>query len=186
MGKSVLAGQFKSLGIPVHEADSCVHELLSPTGKAFEAVKKAFPTAYIHGSLDRKVLGALIFNDKAAKTQLEAILHPLVRESRKEFLQNAQKQGHKLAVIDVPLLFETGIYKTVDHIITVTAPPDVQKQRVLSRPGMTEARFNAILSSQWPDAQKRAHAHTVIHTDRGLEATMADVKQLIKKLNPNP
>lgn len=177
MGKSTVARMFKRLGVPVHEADACVHALLSPKGAAFDAVKKAFPKALIRGRLDRKLLGAIVFADPNAKSTLEGILHPLIRKDRKQFLQTARMQGHKLAVIDVPLLFETGIYKTVDHILVVTAPIAVQTRRVLARPNMTMTRLNAIRKAQWSDARKRANADTVINTANGYHATFAALKQ---------
>ncbi|HEY8963338.1 MAG TPA: dephospho-CoA kinase [Alphaproteobacteria bacterium] len=182
MGKSVLAAQFRRLKIPVHEADRTVHEILGTS----EAVKKAFPSAIANKKIDRKKLGQMVYADPKARKKLESILHPLVRADRKRWLGQMRAQGHAMAVIDVPLLFETGLDAWCDHVVCATAPAMVQKARVLKRPGMTEERLRAILQIQMPDAQKRKKSDTVINTARGYAATYRDLKKLVASLKNPP
>jgi dephospho-CoA kinase len=145
-------------------------------------VGKAFPQARKGKRIDRKILGSIVFNNPAARKKLEKILHPLVRKDSDKFLKLCRQKGRKLAVLDVPLLFETKQEKRFDHIICVTAPQFLQKQRVLSRPNMTESRLRAILKLQMPDAEKRRRADTVINTSLGYRATLVSVKKLLKRL----
>ncbi len=182
MGKSVLAGQIRALKIPVHEADAAVHRLLARGGRAVAKIAAHFPQAVKNGVVDRRVLGKIVFADAAARRLLENILHPLVRADSAEFLKICRTRRCKIAVLDIPLLFETRQMRRFDHIICVTAPQFVQKRRVLSRPDMTESRLRAILKLQMPDAVKRARAHTVINTGRGYQSTRATVKRLMKRL----
>lgn len=182
MGKSVLARQLRSLKVPVHESDAAVHKLLGPGGAAVTAVGKAFPKSRKGRRIDRKILGEIVFEDPAARKKLEKILHPLVRRESNAFLKKCRQKGRKLAVLDIPLLFETHQESRFDHIICVTAPQFVQKRRVLSRKGMTPARLRAILKLQMSDAQKRKRADTVINTAHGYRSSLADVKRLLKRL----
>jgi len=178
MGKSVLAEQFISINIPVHEADKTVHHLLREKPQ----VRAAFPYAFENGVMDRAKMGQLVYDDPARRKELEDILHPLVRASRKTWLEGMKQGGHDIVVIDVPLLFETGLDSWCDYIICVTAPLDVQRARVLSRHNMTEERFEKILAIQMPDAEKRAKSDVVINTSRGLDATLDDIKKLVADL----
>ena len=159
MGKSTLAAMLVDMGIPVHDSDACVHELLAPNARGAAAVAEAFPvdrypTIYEQesGNIIRVELGKLVFHDAGKKELLESILHPLVREAQQEFLKVQREAKKDLAVLDIPLLFETGAESRVDYIIVVSAPAEVQRARVLSRPGMDEEKFHAILALQMPDA----------------------------------
>ncbi|NBX66736.1 MAG: dephospho-CoA kinase [Proteobacteria bacterium] len=182
MGKSVLAKQLRKLGIPVHEADSAVHKLLGHNGAAVEPVAKRFPQAKSGTKIDRKKLGQIIFSDAAARKDLEKILHPLVRRDSSKFLNLHRKRRSKIAVLDIPLLFETRQTQRFDHIICVIAPQFVQKRRVLSRPNMTESRLQAVRALQIPDAVKCSKADTVINTARGYRHSLSKVRKLVKKL----
>lgn len=181
MGKSVLAGQFKRLRVPVHESDAVVHALLGVGGLAVPAIARAFPTVVKNGIVDRKALGALVFNDPKKRRMLEGILHPLVRASSRAFLKGARRRGHKIAVLDIPLLFETRQEGRCHMIICVTAPYFVQTRRVLKRPHMTEDKLRRILKLQWPDAVKRRRATDVINTARGLRGSLAGAKRVIAR-----
>ncbi|MBU6235337.1 MAG: dephospho-CoA kinase [Alphaproteobacteria bacterium] len=182
MGKSVMARQFRRLRVPVHESDAAVHKLLRKGGAAVKAVAKAFPQTLVNGAIDRKKLGQIVFADDAARKKLEKILHPLVRADSSRFLKLCRAQGHKMAVLDIPLLFETHQEWRFDHILCVTAPHFVQKRRVLSRKGMTESRFQAVLALQLPDALKQRKSDTVVNTARGLRHSYAAAKKLKKRL----
>jgi dephospho-CoA kinase len=181
MGKSATADMFREAGVPVCDSDALVHALYA--GAAAPLVEQAFPGTAIGGVVDRARLSAAVLKDDAAMKRLEAIIHPLVREAQEAFLAHARRAGHTLAVLDIPLLFETGAEGRVDRILVVTAPGDVQRARVLARPGMTEDKFAAILARQLPDAEKRARAHHVIDTSDGFEAARAAVRSLIAQLS---
>jgi dephospho-CoA kinase len=182
MGKSVLARQLKTLRIPVHESDRAVHKLLAKGGAGVKPVAKAFPESLKNGAIDRKILGRIVFKNASARKKLEKILHPLVRKDSDAFLKKCRQNGRKLAVLDVPLLFETKQEARFDHIICVTAPQFVQKRRVLSRKNMTPKRLRAILALQTPDRVKRAKSDTVINTAHGYSHTRNELKKLIKRL----
>lgn len=182
MGKSVLARQFRQLRIPVHEADAAVHRLLGPNGAAVAAVAKAFPATRARNAIDRKKLGVIVFADAAARKKLEKILHPLVRADSAKFLKLHRARRSKIAVLDIPLLFETCQTRRCDHILCVTAPQFVQKRRVLSRKGMTESRLAAVRKLQMADAVKRSRADTVINTAHGYGRTLAAARKLAKRL----
>ncbi len=182
MGKSVLARQLRALNIPVHASDEAVHKLLGYNGAAVRKVAGLFPKALQDNRIDHKILGAIVFNDAVARKKLEKILHPMVRAESEKFLRNQRKKGRKLAVLDIPLLFETHQARRFDHIIVVTAPQFVQKRRVLSRKNMTEQRLRAILGLQMSDREKRARADTVINTALGYRATLMAVKRLLTHL----
>jgi dephospho-CoA kinase len=165
MGKSFTADIFRSLGVPVHDSDRVVHEIYA--GPAASIVAAAFPDALGPGGIDRRKLRDLVLKNPTALKQLEALIHPLVSANRRGFLAKEREKGTPVAVCDVPLLFETGLDREMDVIVVVSAPFQVQKSRVLSRAGMTEERFNAILQAQWPDEEKRRRAHVVIDTSQG-------------------
>ncbi|MFG1360766.1 dephospho-CoA kinase [Xanthobacter pseudotagetidis] len=180
MGKSATAAMFRDLGVPVHDADAAVHLLYA--GAAVAPVEAAFPGVTRDGAIDRPALSARVLNDAAAMARLEAIVHPLVRAEENKFLDAARRAGARLAVLDIPLLFETGGDRRVDAVAVVSAPIAVQRARVLDRPGMTEARFEAILAKQMPDAEKRRRAHFVIDTGRGFEAARHQVEGVARAL----
>lgn len=178
MGKSTTAEMFRNANIPVYDSDATVHELYA--GKAAPLVERAFPGTTIDGVVDRTRLSKYVVGDEVAMKKLEAIVHPLVRQAELEFRQSVTDQGAKLAILDIPLLFETGREDRVDGIVVVTAPPDVQRQRVLARPGMNEAKFNAILQRQIPDEEKRKKATYLIDTSKGLDWARQRVDQIIE------
>ena len=180
MGKTTTGGFFAARGVPVHDADAVVHVLYS--GAAVAPVEAAFPGVTVDGRIDRSRLGARVLGDAAAMARLEAIVHPLVQAAEDGFLQKARKAGAPLVVLDIPLLFETGAEQRCDAVVVVTAPADVQRQRVLARPGMTPERFEAILSRQLPDSEKRRRAHVLIETHRELAAAALQVDELLRAL----
>lgn len=180
MGKSTTAGLFRELGVPVHDADAAVHALYGEEGVA--PVEAAFPGVTQGGRVDRTLLGARVLGDDAAMKRLEAIVHPLVRAREVAFLQRAAASGADVAVLDIPLLYETGAEGRVDAVLVVTAPESVQRARVLARPGMTEDKFAAILSRQLPDSEKRRRADHVIDTGHGLAHARAEVAALLARL----
>ncbi len=171
MGKSTAAETFRSFGVPVFDADAAVHRLLGPGGAAVGPVNEAFPDCAGPRAIDRSKLGRRVFGDPAALRRLEAILHPLVRAGQDRFLARCRARGERVAVLDIPLLYETGAERRVDAVAVVSAPAFLQTQRVLRRPGMTVERFAAIRSRQLPDREKRRRADFVIPT--GLERRLA-------------
>jgi dephospho-CoA kinase len=179
MGKSTTTAMFADLGAVVWNADDAVHRLYAPGGAAVGPVGEAFPGVVVDGAVDRTRLAEALGKDETAFRRLEAIVHPLVAQGRAEDLEAARAAGVKLAVLDIPLLFETGGDKAVDAVVVVTADPVIQAKRVLARPGMTRERFDAILARQMPDAEKRARADFVIDTGRGLEAARAEVEAIV-------
>ena len=180
MGKSATAAMFAARGVPVHDSDAAVHSLYGPGGKAARAIGEAFPgTLTPEGSVDRPALRQAVLGDSEKLRQLEGIVHPLVGAEARAFL--ARHGQAPLVVLDIPLLFETGGQARCDAVLVVTAPPEVQRPRVLARPGMTEAAFEAILAKQMPDAEKRARADYVIDTSRGFAAAEAEVEALIAR-----
>ena len=164
MGKSTAAATLQRLGLPVHDADAVVHRLMERGGAAVAAVSEAFPGVERDGAVDRGLLGARVLDDDAAMKRLEAILHPLVRAEARRFLAQQARLRRPLAVLDIPLLFETGGDRLCDAVIVVSAPPFIQHARVMRRPGMTEAKFQAILARQMPDEEKRRRADFVVQT----------------------
>lgn len=181
MGKSTVARMFRRLRVPVFDADATVHALQGPGGAALPAIEAAFPGTTSSAGLDRQMLGGIVFADKAALKRLEAIVHPLIGEAQALFL--ARYRRKPLAVVDQPLLFEMGGADKVDLVVVVSAPPEVQRARVLARPGVTEAKFEAILKQQMPDAEKRARADIVIPTGSGWHPTWRAVRALVTCLN---
>ena len=179
MGKSTTTAMFADLGAVVWNADDAVHRLYAPGGAAVEPVGEAFPGVVVNGAVDRTRLAEALGRDETAFRRLEAIVHPLVAQGRAADLEAARDAGIRLAVLDIPLLFETGGDKAVDAVVVVTADPAIQAERVLARPGMTRERFDAILARQMPDAEKRARADFVIDTGRGLDAARAEVEAIV-------
>ncbi|MBC7160301.1 MAG: dephospho-CoA kinase [Porphyrobacter sp.] len=180
MGKSTVAAMFADLGVPVFDADAEVRRMQGPGGALLPAIEAAFPGTTGPAGVDREALGAAVFGDAAALTRLEAIVHPAVRAAREAFL--IEHGGAPLVVFDIPLLFETGADAEVDATLVVSAPPEMQRARVLARPGMTPERFASILARQMPDAEKRARADHVIDTGRPLDQTRAAVAALVDRL----
>lgn len=180
MGKSTTAKMFAEAGVPVHDSDETVHRLYA--GKAAPLVEAAFPGTTVAGVVDRAKLGARVLGDATALKQLEAIIHPLVRADADAFLARHRNAGESIALLDIPLLFETGGRGRVDKVVVVTAPAEVQRQRVLARPGMTEEKLAAILAKQVPDAEKRKLADFVVDTGRGLDAARVQVKAIVAEL----
>jgi dephospho-CoA kinase len=181
MGKSTTAKLFEAEGVPVADSDAIVHGLYA--GKAVPLIEAAFPGTVVDGSVDRTKLSGMVIGKPDAMKKLEAIIHPLVRIAQDEFLTKAKADGLKFAVLDIPLLFETKAESRVDKIVVVTAPADIQRQRVLARPGMTLEKFDAILARQKPDADKRAHADFVIDTSTGIEAAREAVRNILDRLS---
>ena len=181
MGKSATAAMFAARGVPVHDSDAAVHALYGPGGAAAQAIGAAFPgTLTGEGGVDRGALRAAVLGDAEALRRLEAIVHPLVGAQSRAFL--ARHAGASLVVLDIPLLFETGAEARCDAVLVVTAPPEVQRARVLARPGMTEAALDAILAKQMPDAEKRARADFLIDTSRGFDHTEGEVERIATRL----
>lgn len=179
-GKSTTAAMFALRGVPVHDSDRTVHRLYA--GPAAASIEAAFPGSVVKGRVDRARLAEQVIGDRAALRRLEAIVHPLVRASEAEFLMRERTKGTRLVLIDVPLLFETGGEKRADVVVVTSVAPDVQRSRVLQRPGMTEAKLEALLSGQMPDVEKRKRAHFVIDSGRGFEAAKREVDAILRAL----
>lgn len=182
MGKSETTKMFAALGVPVYDADAAVHALYAAGGDAVEPIGEAFPGVIKDGAIDREELGKRVLGAPDELRRLEKIIHPLVGLSQLEFLQNAEKSGAAMVVLDIPLLFETGGETRVDVAVVVSAPADMQRTRVLARPGMSVEKFESIMAKQVPDAQKREKADFIVDSSRGLEPAMADVKGIIEAL----
>ncbi|MEH0195083.1 dephospho-CoA kinase [Caulobacter sp. CCNWLY153] len=182
MGKSTTAKMFEAEGAPVYDSDAAVHALYSVGGAAVAPVEAAFPGVVIDGAIDRARLSAQVVGDPEALEKLEAIVHPLVGAHRIGFFETAEKDGHDIVVLDVPLLFETGGQKNVHKVVVVSASAEVQRERVLARPGMTAEKFEAILARQLPDAEKRARADFVVDTGKGLQAAHDQVRDILTLL----
>lgn len=180
MGKSTTAAMFRDAGIPVHDSDEAVHRLYA--GVAAPLVEAVFPGTVVNGVVDRNRLAARVLGDREAIRRLEAIVHPLVRADADAFLQRCRETGVPIAVLDIPLLFETNGRARVDKVVVVSAPAEIQRERVLSRPGMTPEKFEAILSKQVPDAEKRIRADFVVDTGRGLDHAREAVAAIIASL----
>ncbi len=180
MGKSTTAKFFAEEGVPVHDADAAVHRLYE--GEALPLIEEAFPGTTEGGKVNREKLGKAVLGDAAAIKKLEQIVHPLVRADEEHFLRAAERAGAQVAVLDIPLLFETGGDKRCDAVVVVSAPADMQRARVLGRPGMTEAKFQALLSKQMPDAEKRARADFVVDSSGGLEEAHKQVREILRRV----
>lgn len=180
MGKSTTAKMFVEAGVPVHDSDAAVHRLYA--GAAAPLVEAAFPGTTVDGAVDRARLSSAVLGNPSAIKRLEQIVHPLVRADADAFVEDNRGRGSPLVVLDIPLLFETGGGNRVDKVVVVTAPADTQRQRVLARPGMTAAKFAAILANQVPDAEKRRQADFIIDTGKGMDAARWEVHRIIGAL----
>jgi dephospho-CoA kinase len=182
MGKSTVAKMFAEGGTPVFESDAAVHRLYAAGGAAVAPVAAAFPGVVRNGAIDRAALSAKVLGDQEALKRLESIVHPLVRQAQANFLAEQRIAGTPVVVLDIPLLFESTGAKTVDRIVVVSAPPELQRARVLARPNMTEEKFKRLLARQTPDAEKRARADFVIDTGGSFDATRAQVRAVLDAL----
>ena len=180
MGKSTTGQMFVDRGCPLHHADATVHRLYQ--GRAVPLIEKAFPGTTGPDGVDRQALSKRVLNNPKAMQKLEAIIHPLVHEEEQTFYRKAEAMGASIVVLDIPLLFETNATGRVDATLVVTASPDQQRTRVMARPGMTEEKFEAILSRQMPDAEKRKRADYIIDTGKGLEEAERQVEKILKDI----
>ncbi|MCV0427100.1 MAG: dephospho-CoA kinase [Roseibium sp.] len=181
MGKSTTAKMFAARGVPVHDADAVVHGLYE--GRAAPLIEAEFPGTVIDGKVDRALLSKQVLGNTEAMQRLEKIVHPLVQEEEQRFLEEARADGNEIVLLDIPLLFETGGQDRVDVTVVVTADAEIQRQRVLARPGMNEARFLSILNKQMPDAEKRRRADFLVDTGYGVEAAEQRVDEILGKLS---
>jgi dephospho-CoA kinase len=183
MGKSTAAASFRRAGIPVFDADLAVHRMQAPGGRAVRAIAAAFPDAVPQGPegryVDRTRLRALVLGKPDELRRLEGIIHPMVREEEREFLARARRAGRRAAVLDIPLLFETGGDKRVDAVVVVTTSPEIQRERILARGTMTNEALDAILARQMPDAEKRKRADFVVDTSHGLDPVRARIRDIL-------
>ena len=184
MGKSTTVRFFADEGVPVHDADAVVHQLYE--GEAAGAIEAAFPGTTTGGKVDRAKLGARVLDDAVALKRLEAIVHPLVQRAQERLLAAAEAQGAKVAVLDVPLLFEVGKDRQCDAVVVVTAPAEVQRGRVLERPGMTAEKLDAVLARQLPDAEKRRRADFIVDSSQGFDAARAQVRAILAAVATMP
>ncbi len=184
MGKSTAARFFAEAGVPVHDSDAAVHALYE--GEAVAAIERAFPGSTAGGKVDRGKLAAMVLNDSAALSRLEAIVHPLVRDSSDEFLADAAARGAEVVVLDIPLLFEIRGQRRCDAVVVVSAPAEVQRARAFERPGMTEEKFAAILAKQIPDAEKRRRADFVVDSSKDFDHTRAQVRDILRAVAKMP
>ena len=182
MGKSETAKMFAGLGVPVYDADAAVHRLYQKGGAAVDPIEHAFPGTAKDGAVDRAELSKHVTGNHDATQKLQSIVYPLMAEERRKFLETAERQGADIVVFDIPLLFETRGEANMDAVVVVSAPSHIQRERVLARPGMTEEKFEYLHSRQMPDAEKRAKAHFVVVTDRGLEHALEQVKMILTVL----
>jgi dephospho-CoA kinase len=180
MGKSTTAAMFRAKGVPVHDADAAVHRLYR--SEAVAEIERTFPGVTAGGVVDRAKLAERVAGDDGALARLEALVHPLVRSSEEGFLVRSREAGRRLVLLDIPLLFETGGQGRVDAVVVVTADAETQRRRVLARPGMTAARFEALLARQTPDIEKRRRAHFVVDTGHGFEAADRKVSAILRAL----
>ena len=184
MGKSTTAKLFAKAGVPVYDADATVHRLYE--GEAVPAIEAAFPGTTVDGKVDRTRLSAQVVHDAAAIKRLEQIVHPMLGASRQKFLDDAEQSGAPVAVVDVPLLFETGGEKRVDAVVVVTTTPEIQRQRILARDNMTPEKLDAILARQLPDAEKRQRADFVVDTSHGLDPVRARIRDILAQAGRMP
>jgi dephospho-CoA kinase len=187
MGKTTVANMLREMNIPVHDSDASVHFLMGPRGKAVGPVGTKFPEALKvdekrNAYIDRQVLGRIVFGSRKKKKELEDILHPMVRAESDNFKEEMKKRAVPMIALDIPLLFETGGEKRVDVTICVTAPPEVQRERVLARPGMTSEKFDRIVAGQLPDSEKRQRADYVIETGISVDETRQQLQQIIDRV----
>jgi dephospho-CoA kinase len=181
MGKSTTAKFFAEEGVPVHDADATVHALYD--GEAVPFIETSFPGTTESGRVNREKLAKRVLGDARAIAKLEEIVHPLVAQSRDQFLRDAERAGAKVAVLDIPLLYETGGDARCDAVVVVSAPPEVQRSRAFERPGMSEEKFTALLAKQIPDAEKRARADFVVDTSQGLASAQRQVREILAQVS---
>ncbi len=186
MGKSAAATMLRRMGLPLYDSDRAVHRLLAKGGRVVAEVEAAFPGVVVDGAVDRRGLAERVFEDPAALARLEAILHPAVRHATREFLKQQARNGRWLAVLDIPLLFETGGESLCDAVVVVSAPRFVQEARVLGRRDMTPARFAAILAKQMSDREKRRRADFVVSTGLSKSATLRQLRAIVTLLRERP
>lgn len=184
MGKSTTTKFFAEEGVPVHDADAAVHRLYE--GEATPLIEAAFPGATKDGKVDRDKLAQRVLGDDLAIKRLEAIVHPLVAKVRDDFLAEAARKGAAVALLDIPLLYETGGDKRCDAVVVVSARADVQRVRAFERPGMSEEKLAAILAKQMPDAEKRRRADFIVDTSKGFEAARAQVRDILRRVVTMP
>jgi len=184
MGKSTTGKLFVEAGVPLYDADAEVHKLYE--GAAAPAIEAAFPGTTDNGKVDRQKLSERVVHDPAAMKQLEQIVHPMLGASRKKFLDDAEQSGAPVAVVDVPLLFETGGEKRVDAVVVVTTTPEAQRERILARDNMTSEKLDAILARQLPDAEKRRRADFVVDTSHGLDPVRAQIRDILQRAAKMP
>ncbi len=184
MGKSTAAKFFAEEGVPVHDSDATVHALYE--GEAVPLIEEAFPGSTEGGKVDRNKLAAMVLNDKAALTRLEAIVHPMVTVSRKKFVAEARKRGAKIVVLDIPLLFETQANRSCDAVVVVSAPAEIQRKRAFERPGMTDDKLAAILAKQMPDAEKRCRADFVVDSSQSFDHTRGQIREILRQVAKMP
>lgn len=184
MGKSTTAKLFAEAGVPVYDADAAVHQLYE--GEAAPAIEAAFPGTTVNGKVDRSKLSARVVHDPAAIKQLEQIVHPMLGASRQKFFADAEAAGAPVVVLDIPLLFETGGEKRVDAVVVVSTSPEIQRERVLARGTMDEAKLDAIIAKQTPDAEKRKRADFVVDTSHGLEPVRAQIRHILAEVVKMP
>ena len=184
MGKSTTAKLFAEAGVPVYDADATVHRLYE--GEAAPAIEAAFPGATVGGKVDRTRLSAQVVHDPAAMRRLEQIVHPMLGASRQKFLDDAEQSGAPVAVVDVPLLFETGGETRVDAVVVVTTTPEIQRERILARDNMTGEKLDAILARQLPDAEKRKRADFVVDTSHGLDPVRVRIRDILAQAGKMP
>ncbi|MGZ5874939.1 MAG: dephospho-CoA kinase [Bradyrhizobium sp.] len=177
MGKSTTAKLFAEAGVPVYDADAAVHMLYE--AEAVPAIETAFPGTTTNGKVDRNKLSARVVHDPVAIKRLEEIVHPMLGASRQKFLHDAEQSGAPVAVVDVPLLFETGGEKWVDAVVVVTTTPEIQRERILARPNMTDEKLQAILARQMPDAEKRKRANFLVDTSHGLDPVRVRIRDIL-------
>ena len=184
MGKSTTAKLFAEAGVPVYDADAAVHKIYE--GEAAPAIEAAFPGTTAAGKVDRVKLSAQVVHNAAAMKQLEQIIHPMLGASRQKFLGDAERSGAAVALVDVPLLFETGGEKRVDAVVVVTTTPELQRERTLARDNMTAEKFEAILARQLPDAEKRKRADFVVDTSHGLDPVRDRIRDILAEVVKMP
>ena len=186
MGKTTAAKMLRRMGLPLHDADRAVHRLLAKGGAAVATVEAAFPGVVADSAVDRERLAAQVFEDRAALRRLEGILHPAVRRATRAFLGRQARAGRPLVVLDIPLLLETGGEALCDAVVVVAAPPFVQRARVMARRGMTPARFQAILTKQMPNREKRRRADFVVNTGLSKAVTLRQLRAIVILLRRQP
>src|ERR1700692_1963051 len=184
MGKSTTAKLFAEAGVPVYDADAAVHSLYE--GEAVPVIEAAFPGTTVNGKVDRDRLSAQVVHDPAAIERLEGLVHPMLGASRQKFLHDAEQSGAPVAVVDVPLLYETGGEKRVDAVVVVTTTPEIQRERILARDNMTSEKLDAILARQLPDAEKRRRADFVVDTSHGLDPVRVRIQDILAKAGKMP